>query len=102
MKTFLALSALGILVGGCQSSGGPVNQSSHTWQSNQGTYAMDHVSQGRVEVTKAVQRSYLGEPYYFQNEENARKFDSKPSAYLYDDNSPERSSSPAMQGVRDR
>jgi YHS domain-containing protein len=99
MKTILALASLGVLLAGCESGPAEANRSTHTWKSNQGAFALDHVSQNRIESSKAVTRSYLGETYYFENEENARKFDAKPWAYLYDHNNPERSSSPGTQGV---
>ena len=58
----------------------------HTWTTDHGVFAMDHVSRKLVDITAAVQRNYLGETYYFQSERNARIFDSNPWAYLYTDN----------------
>lgn len=86
MKVFLALATLGILLAGCKSSEEPMtaDQKTHTWSTNEGTFAMDHVSNHRVDVSKAVRRTYQGETYYFESEENARKFDMNPNAYLYE------------------
>jgi YHS domain-containing protein len=91
-----------VLLAGCQSgeTGYYANPATHTWSTNEGTFAMDHVSNQRVDVSKAIRRDYLGETYYFENEDNARKFDQTPDAYLYDNNNPERSSSPGSQGIR--
>jgi YHS domain-containing protein len=61
---------------------------SHTWTTDHGVLAMDHVSKKRVDVTQAVGRPYSGETYYFENEANARTFDANPYAYLYTDNVP--------------
>ena len=101
MKYLLALSAVLLFAAGCATDHGEPNRATHTWNSNQGTFAFDHVSNRKVDASKAVTRSYLGETYYFESEENARRFDANPWAYLYDDNNPERSSSPGTQGVRD-
>jgi YHS domain-containing protein len=99
MKTILTFAALGVLLAGCSTEERDVNRSTHTWKTNQGVYALDHVSQHRVEVSKAVLWEYLGETYYFESVENAKTFVSNPWAYLYDHNNPERSSSPGTQGV---
>ncbi|MBV8881623.1 MAG: hypothetical protein JO332_16825 [Planctomycetaceae bacterium] len=101
MKVLLMAGAA-LLAAGCQGGSGFTNRAAHTWTTNQGTYALDHVSRRTLEITNAVQRSYLGETYYFENEENARTFDASPSIYLYDDNNPDRSASPGSQGVRTR
>jgi YHS domain-containing protein len=92
-------AAAGLLVAGCQTGESDANRSTHTWKSNQGMMALDHVSGHRIEVSKAVTRDYLGETYYFESEDNARKFDSNPWAYLYDHNNPERSAAPGMQSA---
>src|SRR5436190_5148371 len=89
MKHVLTLIAAALLLAGCGSNQGDFNEVTHTWSSNQGTFAVDHVSSRRIDTSKAVKRSYLGETYYFESEENARKFDSNPWAYLYDHNNPE-------------
>jgi YHS domain-containing protein len=102
MKSILAIAALGLLLAGCQSEQSRVNPATHTWQTDQGTRALDHVSGNDVDASKAVIRRYLGEPYYFESEANARTFDANPGAYLYQDNNPERSASPGQQGVRVR
>jgi len=107
MKTLVAMAAAGILLAGCQSSdesSTDANRATHTWETNEGTFAMDHVSNQRVDVSKAVRRNYRGETYYFENEENARKFDQNPDAYLYDHNAydhhaPDRSSAPGTPGT---
>ena len=87
MKTFLALACVGLLLAGCQSGSEEsmyADQRTHTWSTNEGTFAMDHVSNHRVDVSKAIRRTYQGEPYYFESEENAQKFDENPDSYLYD------------------
>jgi YHS domain-containing protein len=82
------LLAAAILSGiGCADSG-DFSWVTHTWSTDHGVFALDHVSRRKVDVTKAVRRTYLGETYYFENEENARVFDSNPWAYLYNDNVP--------------
>ena len=101
MKILLTLGGIALFATGCSTEHGELNRITHTWNTNQGTYALDHVSDRRVEVSKAIKRSYLGETYYFESEDNARRFDSNPWSYLYDDNNPERSSAPGTQGVRD-
>ncbi|HXX94814.1 MAG TPA: hypothetical protein VEN81_14400 [Planctomycetota bacterium] len=58
----------------------------HTWTTEHGVQALDHVSWKRVDVQSAVQRHYLGETYYFESEEHAKAFDANPYAYLYSDN----------------
>jgi len=100
MKSVLAIVSLGLLLAGCQSEQGDVDRGSHTWKTDQGIRALDHVSGNTIDAGAAVTRSYLGETYYFETEENARTFDSNPWAYLYDHNNPERSASPGTQGVR--
>jgi len=100
MKILMAMAAAALFLAGCQSDEYKAgNPSTHTWQTNEGTFAMDHVSNHRVDVSKAVRRTYLGEVYYFENEDNARKFDQNPNAYLYDHNNPEKSSPPGVQGT---
>jgi YHS domain-containing protein len=102
MKILMALTAAALALAGCQSGYEgytDANRATHTWKTNEGTFAMDHVSNHRVDASKAIQRSYLGEVYYFENEDNARKFDQNPDAYLYDHNNPERSAPPGMQGA---
>jgi YHS domain-containing protein len=86
MKSIIAATFLGLLLAGCASTNGDFNWVTHTWTSNQGTYALDHVSRNRVDVSKAVRRQYLGETYYFETEANAKVFDGNPWAYLYSDN----------------
>ena len=58
----------------------------HTWTTDHGVFALDHVSKQRVDVTQAVRRPYLGETYYFESEANAKQFEANPWAYLYCDN----------------
>jgi YHS domain-containing protein len=60
----------------------------HTWTTPYGIFALDHVSKNKVNIEHAVQRHYLGETYYFENEYNASVFDDNPYAYLYNDNVP--------------
>jgi YHS domain-containing protein len=79
-----ALSAI-VLAIGCSSSG-DYSWVTHIWTTDHGVFAMDHVSRNKVDVTQAVRRTYLGETYYFENEENARVFDRRPAACTYTDN----------------
>jgi YHS domain-containing protein len=100
MKHLLTAGLIAMALGACSSERENYSRSTHTWATSHGTFAEDPVSHNPVDVTKAVVRNYLGETYYFENSDNAREFDARPTAYLYDDNSPERSSSPGTQGVR--
>jgi YHS domain-containing protein len=101
MKYLLVLAAGGLILAGCAGSQGEYSEVTHAWKSNQGSYALDHVSNKKVEISKAAKRDYLGETYYFENEENARKFDSNPWSYLYDHNNPEYSGSLGSQNNQD-
>jgi YHS domain-containing protein len=74
------------LLGGCMTESGDFSWITHTWTTDHGIYAMDHVSKNRVNVDTAVRRPYLGETYYFETESNARVFDAHPWSYLYCDN----------------
>jgi YHS domain-containing protein len=88
MRSMIRISvlALALLLGvGCADSG-EFSWVTHTWTTEHGVFALDHVSRKKVDVTTAVQRRYLGETYYFESEDNARVFDSNPWAYLYTDN----------------
>ena len=100
MKYVLILAAAGLVLAGCSGQQGEFNEVTHTWKTNQGSYAMDPVSKNKVELSKSVKRDYLGESYYFENDENARKFDSNPWTYLYDHNNPEDSGSLGTQNVQ--
>jgi YHS domain-containing protein len=86
MKYLLPLACMGILLSGCASSQGDFNWVTHTWTTDHGVYALDHISRNKVDVAKAVRRPYLGETYYFENETNAKVFGGNPWAYLYVDN----------------
>jgi YHS domain-containing protein len=86
MKQLLPLACVGILWSGCSSPQGEFNWVTHTWTTNHGVYALDHISRNQVDVTKAISRPYLGETYYFENEANAKTFERNPWAYLYVDN----------------
>jgi YHS domain-containing protein len=100
---YLALALLTTLgLAACQSNGteGSPNPTTHVWTTDQGTFAVDAVSGETVDVSKAVSRQYLGETYYFKNEETAKEFAANPDRYIYDRNQPERSSSPGTQSVR--
>jgi YHS domain-containing protein len=85
MMRFGASVLLLLFVAGCAGSE-EFSWITHTWTTDHGVLAMDHVSKKRVDVTRAVRRPYLGETYYFENETNARVFDANPYAYLYTDN----------------
>ena len=74
-----------LLIGGCSSSG-EFSWVTHTWTTDHGVFAMDHISRNKVNVETAVRRKYLGETYYFESEDNARTFDRNPWAHLYTDN----------------
>lgn len=86
MECFIGLSILAMSMGGCAGQEGDFSWVTHTWTTNHGVYAHDHVSRNKVDIAKALRRPYLGETYYFENESNARSFDSNPWAYLYCDN----------------
>jgi YHS domain-containing protein len=79
----LTLGAI-LLLGACNTES--FSWVTHTWTTDYGVFALDHVSRRRVEITTPFQRGYLGETYYFESEQNARVFDSNPWAYLYTDN----------------
>jgi len=87
MMRFGVSSLLMLFVAGCVASE-DFSWITHTWTTDHGILAMDHVSRKRVDVTQAVRRPYLGETYYFENEANARVFDAYPYSYLYCDNVP--------------
>lgn len=84
MKNLMAGLLLLLLVA-CSSPEGEYSWETHTWTTPQGRYAMDHVSRKKVEISKAVQRQYLGETYYFEDESHASTFDLKPWEYPYND-----------------
>jgi YHS domain-containing protein len=85
MKSWKALGFLLVLAAGCTNTE-DFSWITHTWTTDHGVFAMDHISRKRVDVTMAVRRPYLGETYYFENEDHAREFDRNPYAYLYTDN----------------
>jgi len=87
MKRMIALALLPLVLSGCASSG-DFSWVTHTWTTDHGVFAMDHISRNKVDITEAVQRRYLGETYYFETEDHARIFDANPWAYLYNDNVP--------------
>jgi YHS domain-containing protein len=80
------LVGLALNLTGCASQQGDFSWITHTWTTDHGVYALDHISRKKVDVTTAVQRRLLGETYYFEDESNARVFDANPWAYLYCDN----------------
>lgn len=82
---FMPLTAF-LCLASCGANSESFSWVTHRWTTDHGVFALDHVSRKRVDVTTGVQRRYLGETYYFENEENARVFDSNPWAYLYTDN----------------
>jgi YHS domain-containing protein len=86
MKRDLTILACLTLVSGCATNQGDFSWITHTWTTDRGVYAMDHVSGKLVDTASAIKHPYLGETYYFENEEHARMFDSNPFAYLYNDN----------------
>lgn len=85
MRKMVALALLLPVSSGCASSG-DFSWITHTWTTDHGVFAMDHISRKLVDVTTAVRRSYLGETYYFENQQHASIFDGNPWAYLYNDN----------------
>jgi YHS domain-containing protein len=86
MKYILAQALLAGLLAGCATESQDFSWVTHTWKTNHGEYALDHISRNKVEIMKAVHRVYLGETYYFESEANAKQFDANPWAYLYCDN----------------
>jgi YHS domain-containing protein len=86
MKHFLTVVGLVAFLGGCATQEGDFSWITHTWTTDHGVYALDHISKHKVDVTAAVRRPYLGETYYFENESHAKIFDAHPWSYLYCDN----------------
>jgi|SRR6516164_7107192 YHS domain-containing protein len=87
MKMLRLLAAALLLPAGCVvHDSGNFSWITHTWTTPYGVFALDHVSREKVDIENAVQRHYLGETYYFENEYNASVFDGNPWAYLYNDN----------------
>ncbi len=85
MKDALALGLAVLTLAGCAAESGDYNYVTHTWSSNRGIQVQDPVSHRSVEKKSAVTRQYAGETYYFENEQNAKVFDSNPWAYMYVD-----------------
>ncbi len=83
----LMLGAILTIAAGCTDSGS-FSWITHTWTTDHGVFALDHVSRNRIDITQAVRRPYLGETYYFESESNAAVFDANPWAFLYNDNVP--------------
>lgn len=67
-----------VILSGCVSEQGDYSWVTHTWTTERGIFALDHVSRRMVDISTAVRRSYLGETYYFESETNARVFDVNP------------------------
>jgi YHS domain-containing protein len=87
MKNLTALFLGVLLCSGCSSSG-DFSWITHTWTTDHGVFALDHISRNKVDISQAVQRRYLGETYYFESEADASVFDAHPWSYLYNDNVP--------------
>jgi YHS domain-containing protein len=85
MKKLFPLAFL-VLFGTACANSGDFSWVTHTWTTEHGIFAMDHISRNKVDITKAVRRNYLGETYFFENEEHACIFDSNRWSYLYNDN----------------
>ena len=85
MRQWIPILSAILMAAGCSSSG-DYSWVTHTWTTDHGVFALDHVSRNKVDVTQAVRRTYLGEIYYFENDTNARIFDRRPAAYAYVDN----------------
>lgn len=83
-KALVVVAAI-LIEAGCADSG-DFSWITHTWTTDHGIFAMDHISRRKVDITTAVSRRYLGETYYFESEANAREFEANPWAYLYTDN----------------
>lgn len=87
MKTFMMAGALALVLVSCESGPeGDYNSTTHVWTTDHGTFGKDPISGKQVDVSRAVTRIYQGQSYYFENEENARRFDAQPSSYAYTDN----------------
>jgi len=87
MKALRLLTLALLLPAGCVvHDSGNFSWVTHTWTTPYGEFALDHISKRKVDIENAVQRRYLGETYYFENEYNASVFDDNPWAYLYVDN----------------
>jgi len=87
MKTFVMAGALALALASCESGPeGDYNSTTHVWTTDHGTFGKDPISGNQVDITRAVTRIYEGQAYYFENEENARRFDAHPLSYAYPDN----------------
>ena len=65
------------------------NPRTHTWSTGRAVYGRDPVSGKAVDVSAAIVRHYLGEPYYFESENNARLFEEHPSRFMYEGDRPD-------------
>jgi len=86
MKVHAVLAMAAVALSGCNSldSDCRYDRSRHLWLTEHGTYGRDPVSGDPVWVTAAVTRSYQGETYYFESEEDAREFSTSPARFSYD------------------
>ncbi|HVR83809.1 MAG TPA: YHS domain-containing protein [Planctomycetota bacterium] len=90
MKSLISLAALGLLATGCTSSpqqGG----ADHSWNADFGKWGKDPVAGKVILRQTALKREYQGVTYYFQNEAEAKEFESNPAAYV----TPPQSAAPA-------
>jgi YHS domain-containing protein len=81
MKSMLSLAAMVVLALGCSGSSQPA-ASDHSWNADFGRWGKDPVAGKLILRATAVKRDYQGVTYYFQNEAEARQFESSPTSYL--------------------
>ena len=81
MKSFISLAVISILATGCSSASQPA-AADHSWNADFGKWGKDPVAGKVIPRQTAIQRQYQGVTYYFQNEAEAREFESNPSAYV--------------------
>jgi hypothetical protein len=85
VKIGLAIMAGLALLLGCASERrfGAYNERDHTWMTDQGIMVEDRVSGHLIPPEVAIQREYLGEIYYFENEFDVAMFERDPGVYNY-------------------
>lgn len=77
MKYLVSMAATLAIVG-CTKARADFTRVTETWVTDQGTFALDHVSGNKVDVTQAFRRKFLGRTFYFEGEGDARRFDLRP------------------------
>jgi hypothetical protein len=85
VKIGLAMIAAVTLLSGCWSERrfGCYNEKDHTWATDRGIMVEDRVSGHLIPPELAIQREWLGEVYYFENEFDVAMFERDPGVYWY-------------------